>query len=77
MQISVSDNGIGLSKEKLETLFLLDIKATYGTEREKGTGLGLYLSKENAKKIGADISVQSEEGKGATFILLLPLVIED
>lgn len=76
VEISVSDNGIGLSEEKLENLFLLDIEATYGTEREKGTGLGLYLSNENAKKIGADISVRSEEGKGATFTLTLPQSIE-
>ena len=75
VQVSVSDTGIGLSKEKIEKLFLLDIQATYGTEREKGTGLGLYLSNENAKKIGAHISVRSEEGKGATFILTLPLSI--
>lgn len=72
VKISVSDSGIGLSGEKLENLFLLDIQATYGTEREKGTGLGLYLSNENAKKIGADISVRSEEGQGATFTLTLP-----
>jgi two-component system sensor histidine kinase/response regulator len=72
VKISVSDSGIGLSGEKLENLFLLDIQATYGTEREKGTGLGLYLSNENAKKIGADISVRSEESQGATFTLTLP-----
>jgi two-component system sensor histidine kinase/response regulator len=76
VQISVSDTGIGLSRGKLESLFLLDIHATYGTEREKGTGLGLYLSNENAKKIGAHISVHSEEGRGATFTLTLPQSIE-
>src|SRR5690606_23360111 len=76
VEISVSDSGIGLSKEKLENLFLLNIQATYGTEREKGTGLGLYLSNENAKKIGARISVRSEEGKGATFTLTLPQSLE-
>lgn len=77
VEISISDSGIGLSEEKLKSLFRLDIQATYGTDREKGTGLGLYLSKENARKIGADISVTSEEGKGATFILTLPLSIGD
>lgn len=76
VEIAVSDTGIGLNKEKLRSLFRLDIKATYGTEREKGTGLGLYLSNENAKKIGADISVQSEEGKGTTFTLALPLSLD-
>ena len=75
VEISVSDSGIGLSEEKLQSLFHLDIQPTYGTESEKGTGLGLYLSRENAKKIGANISVRSEEGKGATFIITLPLSI--
>lgn len=76
VEISVSDTGIGLSDEKLENLFVLDIQATYGTEREKGTGLGLYLSNENAKRIGAEISVSSEEGRGAIFTLTLPQSIE-
>ena len=76
VEIAVSDSGIGLSKEKLDNLFLLDIQATYGTEREKGTGLGLYLSNENAKQIGAHISVRSVEGQGATFTLTLPQSLE-
>jgi len=76
VQISISDTGIGFSKENLENVFLLDIKPTYGTEKEKGTGLGLYLSRESAKKINADISIQSEEGRGSTFTLTLPLALE-
>ena len=76
VEIAVSDSGIGLSKEKLDNLFLLDIQATYGTEREKETGLGLYLSNENAKKIGAHISVRSQAGQGATFSLTLPQPLE-
>jgi len=75
VQISISDTGIGFTNEKLENLFLLDVKATYGTEKEKGTGLGLYLSRENARKIDADISIESKEGKGSTFTLTLPLVL--
>lgn len=73
LKISVADTGVGLSDEQLQDLFVLDIKSTYGTEREKGTGLGLYLSNENAKKLGAEISVVSEKGKGAVFTLTLPL----
>src|SRR5690606_9155366 len=74
--ISVSDTGVGLTTDQLESLFLLDVKSTYGTEREKGTGLGLYLSAENAKKIGGEIAVRSEEGKGTTFTFMLPRQLE-
>lgn len=76
VKISVSDNGIGLNQEQLDSLFLLNIKSTYGTKMEKGTGLGLYLSLENAKKIGADISVESKEGEGSTFTITLPRLLE-
>ncbi len=70
--IIIKDSGIGIPREKLKKIFELDIQTTYGTEKEKGTGLGLYLCIENAEKIGAALSVDSEEGKGSTFILTLP-----
>ncbi|MDN3669689.1 HAMP domain-containing sensor histidine kinase [Echinicola jeungdonensis] len=72
VSVMVEDSGIGISREKINTLFEMDIKTTYGTQREKGTGLGLSLCKENSKKIGAQLSVESEEGKGTTFTLTLP-----
>lgn len=76
VEISIADTGIGLSEEKLKNLFLLNIQTTYGTEKEKGTGLGLYLSQENARKIGANISVQSQKGKGSIFTLTLPVSLD-
>lgn len=70
--ISISDTGVGIPEQHLEKLFELNINATYGTGKEKGTGLGLYLCKENADTIGATISVKSQVGEGTTFTITLP-----
>lgn len=71
--IVVSDNGIGISPEKIATLF--DISAsqsTKGTAGEHGTGLGLFLCKELVEKQGGRIWVESELGKGCDFKFTLP-----
>jgi signal transduction histidine kinase/ligand-binding sensor domain-containing protein len=74
LEISVTDTGIGMSKETIAKLFRIDANlSTRGTENEKGTGLGLFLCKEFAEKHNGKIWVESEEGKGSTFKLLLPL----
>jgi len=48
------------------------MQSTYGTDNEKGTGLGLPLCKELAEKIGGQLNVISISGKGSTFSLTLP-----
>jgi signal transduction histidine kinase/ligand-binding sensor domain-containing protein len=74
LEISVSDTGTGMSKETMAILFKIDANlSTRGTDNEKGTGLGLLLCKEFADKHNGKIWVESEEGKGSTFKLLLPL----
>jgi len=70
--IIVSDNGIGISKERMGKIFDLEIKSTYGTAQEKGTGMGLHLCFQNAKKLGGEIEVESTEGKGSKFVLRIP-----
>ena len=76
VEISVSDNGIGMKDETIAKLFKLDANiSTYGTENEKGTGLGLFLCKEFVEKHGGKIWVESESGKGSTFKFILPMVI--
>ncbi|MEX0986982.1 MAG: tetratricopeptide repeat-containing sensor histidine kinase [Bacteroidales bacterium] len=71
--ISVSDQGIGMSQEKLNILFDISQKtSTLGTDREKGTGLGLVLCKELIEAQGGSISVESEKGKGSVFYITLP-----
>ncbi|HFA47869.1 MAG TPA: tetratricopeptide repeat protein [Bacteroidetes bacterium] len=70
--LSVSDNGIGIPPEKMESLFTLGMQSTTGTAGEKGTGLGLLLCAELAQANGGRITVESELGKGSTFRVLLP-----
>ena len=74
VEISISDNGIGINEEKLKTLFNISSNTTsLGTENEKGSGLGLVLCKEFVEKLGGCIWVESEVGKGSDFKFTLPL----
>jgi len=74
ISISISDNGIGITKENIEKLFKVDSEiSTKGTENEKGTGLGLILCKELTELNNGKIIVKSELGKGASFVVTLPL----
>ena len=76
VEISVSDSGIGMTKETIAKLFRIDAnQSTPGTENEKGTGLGLVLCKEFIEKHGGKIWVESESGKGSTFKFSIPLDI--
>jgi signal transduction histidine kinase len=71
--VSISDNGVGMSKAVMDKLFRLDAKhSTLGTAQEKGTGLGLILCKDFVEKNGGRIWVTSEEGKGTTFYFSIP-----
>jgi len=72
-EIAISDTGVGISEDDIKKLFRVDEKhSTRGTEREKGTGLGLILCKEFIEKNGGEIRVESEPGKGSTFKFTLP-----
>ena len=74
MKISVTDSGIGISPQNQEKLFRIDVShSTLGTNEEKGTGLGLILCKELVENHGTNIWVESEVGKGSSFIFTLPL----
>ena len=70
--LSVKDNGIGMSEKQLEKLFSFNKKSVPGTNNEKGTGLGLVITKDFVDMIGGTISAKSEVGKGAEFIVTLP-----
>jgi PAS domain S-box-containing protein len=72
--ISVKDNGIGISPDKVKNIFRLETKlSTPGTENEQGTGLGLKLCKEFVEKIDGKIWVESVERKGSEFKFSIPV----
>jgi two-component system sensor histidine kinase/response regulator len=74
IEISISDNGVGIIPENLQYLFAIEKKvSTVGTINERGTGLGLLLCKELIELQGGTIWVESEEGKGSDFKFTLPL----
>lgn len=67
--IQVIDNGKGISKENLDRIF----DPFFTTRKRKGTGLGLYISFNELKKLNGSIEVKSELNQGTTFTLKLPL----
>jgi signal transduction histidine kinase len=70
--ISVTDQGAGISQEDQAQLFSRFVRIE-STEHVKGTGLGLWLSREIARMHGGDLSVTSEVGHGSTFNFTVPL----
>jgi signal transduction histidine kinase len=73
---SVKDNGVGLPQskaDKINAASVVTMESTYGTQKEKGTGLGLMLCKHFAALMKGRISVTSKEGEGSIFRLTLPL----
>ena len=72
--LSVEDNGIGIKEAHLDKIFetFYQIQTTDNT-MNKGSGLGLSLSKALAQKLGGDIFVQSNYSKGSIFTLALPI----
>jgi PAS domain S-box-containing protein len=71
--VSVADTGIGLDKEAVSKIFNTPgRKTTYGTDNEKGSGLGLLICKEFIDRIGGTIWVESEENKGSIFSFTIP-----
>lgn len=74
LEVCVSDTGMGIAPEKLERIFSKDLESTNGTENEKGTGLGLMLSKEFVEKNEGKIWVESEVGQGTSFYFTMPIV---
>jgi PAS domain S-box-containing protein len=73
VEVSISDNGVGMDEEKMKTLFKVSSNTTSrGTANEKGSGLGLVLCKEFVEKLNGKIWVESEKGKGSNFKFTLP-----
>lgn len=74
LEITISDNGVGMDQARLNNLFKLRTNSTTpGTAREKGSGLGLILCKEFIEMHGGKIWVTSQLGKGSHFTFTLPV----
>ncbi len=72
--ITVKDSGIGIANKGSEHIFdMFTESKTYGTKGEKPHGIGLSIALQVARAHGGDIWFESEEGKGTTFYLSLPL----
>ncbi len=75
--VSVTDHGIGISREQQSMLFTrFGRLVTPETSHIRGTGLGLYVAREIARLHGGDIVVRSEIGRGTTFTITMPLAPE-
>lgn len=73
--ISVSDTGVGISKVRMEKLFCIsESSSTQGTQKEKGTGLGLILAKEFVEKHNGKIWADSTVGEGTVISFSLPFI---
>lgn len=71
--ISVKDDGIGIAKDNQSDIFSLKSNATYGTNNEKGVGLGLKLTKTYVEQQNGEIWLESELNKGTNFFVSLDL----
>ncbi len=73
VKVAIKDTGIGMSQIILDKLFKMSEKTgRKGTEGEATTGLGLLLCKEFMEKMHGSIEVESQQGKGSTFTIILP-----
>ncbi len=74
VEISVSDNGIGIPKESIERVFERFYRVDKSRSRESGgTGLGLSIVKNGMERMGGEVRVESTQGEGSVFTLTFPL----
>jgi signal transduction histidine kinase len=72
--LMIKDSGVGIESSILQNIFRIDVThSTFGTENEKGTGLGLIICKEMIEKMDGSIVINSKPGKGTEAIIKLPI----
>lgn len=75
IEVEIADNGVGMSKETADKLFTDNqFHTTYGTNNEKGSGLGLVLCQDFVKRNGGNIRVESIKDEGSKFFFTLPSI---
>jgi signal transduction histidine kinase len=73
VRLAVSDQGVGIAPSEQQAIFEKFYRVDpHLTETPGGTGLGLYICRELARRMGGEITVESEPGRGSTFVLELP-----
>lgn len=72
-KITVSDNGKGIPEDKQESIFSIKSQPAFGTNNERGVGLGLVLCKEFIERQGGRIDFESDPGLGSSFFIFIPL----
>ncbi|PWS28777.1 sensor histidine kinase [Pedobacter yonginense] len=72
-EITITDNGRGIAPSDQANIFSIKAGATYGTNNEKGVGLGLVLCKEFIERMGGKIGFESIVNEGSKFFISLPL----
>ncbi|MCI0904246.1 MAG: hybrid sensor histidine kinase/response regulator, partial [Chloroflexi bacterium] len=78
ISFAVADTGIGMTEEQMGRLFEAFAQAEASTRRNYGgTGLGLAITRHFCEMMGGSILVESESGKGSTFIMKLPAVVDE
>jgi signal transduction histidine kinase len=70
--LSVKDAGVGMAHEEVDRLFTMTVQSMPGTANERGTGIGLYITREFVSLNKGQIKVESKKGSGSTVTISLP-----
>ncbi len=73
LAIIIEDTGVGIEESRKERIFHFSLNPSYGTDREKGIGLGLTICHDLVRVMGGKLTFTSEPGHGSCFKICLPL----
>lgn len=73
LMICIKDNGVGLNEEQKNEILKRSFHTSIGTNKEKGTGIGLMICQEFIEKNGGKFWLESKKGEGSSFYFSLPL----